>query len=280
MKTKLKNWFILFLAALFFTSCNQGSIVDNPPPFLEIVEGPLQGEILTLDLVRFVWRGSGTDNKFRFRLLILDKDNFPTPIFDWTAYSNAITEILFSSLDEGKYRFEVQATSTGITPDPLYREFYIDAVKGPTLLFYKNKTTINRNATTTIDVSMEDIQNLSAFNLVIGFDKSILSLQSVSGGQYIQQNRFQQIVVPDFTNKSILADVNSKGKIEINSALLMDVGSFPNKSVSGSGKIITLTFKGIGVGTTPLDFTYVDIRNSNGVKIPITTPKNGTVVVK
>ena len=72
-------------------------------------------------------------------ILALDADNFPTTYLNWTPYSQN-TEVTFNNLDEGKFRFQVQGRSSGIEPDPVKLDFYVDAVEGPSLLFYKTKT--------------------------------------------------------------------------------------------------------------------------------------------
>lgn len=283
MEKKMKYFvkhFSILLISLLAISCNTGGVVDNPPPFLEIIDGPQDSEILSKDKVVFAWRGNGSGYSFKYRMLSLDSDNFPTVYQDWTSYSTA-TEVTFSNLDEGKFRFEVQAKSGNIEPNPLKREFFIDAIKGPSLMFFKTKTNVSVGNLDSVGIWMEDVNGLAGFSVVIAFDKSKLNLVSASSGSYVIQKRFQQLTVPDFSDTAyVLKSVNQTGRIEITSAFLTDLGSFPNKSISGSGKILNLVFKGMAKGTTNLEITSIDLRDEKGVAISYNAPKSGIVDVQ
>ncbi|HPI37092.1 MAG TPA: hypothetical protein PK397_04025 [Ignavibacteriaceae bacterium] len=270
---------LLFIAVSTFNSCDSGGIVDKPPPFLEITSGPSSNEVLKVDKVSFAWKGSGSDYTFRYRLLALDADNFPTTYLNWTPYSQN-TEVTFNNLDEGKFRFQVQGRSSGIEPDPVKLDFYVDAVEGPSLLFYKTKTTIKLNGIDSIGLWMEDIKEFAGLSVVIAFDKSKLNLVGASGGQFVMAKKFNQVIVPDLYNAAVLQRVNQSGRIELSTAILMDLGSFPSTSISGSGKVLNLVFKGIAKGQASIDITSLDLRNSNGNPIPYNSPKNGIVVIE
>jgi hypothetical protein len=279
MKYLLKLFSILFIS-LFALTCNTGGVVDNPPPFLELIDGPQESEVLTKDKVVFVWRGNGSGYTFKYRLLSLDSDNFPSVYQDWTNYST-VTDITYSNLDEGKFRFEIQAKSGSLEPAPLKREFFIDAIKGPSLMFFKTKTNVTVGKLDSVGIWMEDINGLAGFSIVVAFDNSRLNLVSASSGSYVVQKRFQQLTVPNLNDTTyVLKSVNQTGKIEITSAFLTDLGSFPNKSISGSGKILNLVFKGIAKGTTNLEITSIDLRDEKGVVISYNAPKSGIIEVQ
>lgn len=284
-KILLKYSSIIFalLGMLFsmthFNACNTGNIVDNPPPFVQIIEGPLEGEVITQDFVNFVWNASGASFQFRYRLLALDDDNFPTTYQDWTNYGDEI-EVAYDNLDEGKFRFEVQGKSGSIEPDPVSRDFFVNAVTGPALLFFKTLTILNVNQSDSIALWMEDVDSLTAFHVVVSFDKSKVAFVSASGGSYVSQKRFSQLIVPDMSSQSIIAEANSKGRVDITSGLLTDLGSVPSTSISGSGKILNLVFKGIAAGSTNLTITNLELRSGDGSAITFNPPKNGKIVVK
>ena len=283
LEKKMKYYLIHFsilLISLFAVSCNTGGVVDNPPPFLEIIDGPKDSEVLSKDKVVFAWRGNGSGYTYKYRMLTLDSDNFPTVYQDWTSYSGTTT-VTFSDLDEGKFRFEIQAKSGNVEPAPLKREFFIDAIKGPSLMFFKTRTTLSVGKIDSVGIWMEDVTGLAGFSIVIAFDKSKLNLVSSSSGAYVIQKRFQQLTVPDLNDTAyVLKSVNQTGKIEITSAFLTDLGSFPNKSISGSGKILNLVFKGIAKGTTNLEITSIDLRDEKGVAISYNAPKSGIIDVQ
>jgi len=281
---KMMNYFVrhfsLLLLSVLALRCSTGGVVDSPPPFLELIEGPQESEVVSQDKVVFVWRGNGSGYSFKFRLLSLDSDNFPTVYQDWTSYSTG-TDVTFSNLDEGKFRFEIQGKSGNVEPPPLKREFTINAIKGPSLMFFKTKTDVSVGKLDSVGIWMEDVTGLAGFNIVIAFDKNKLNLVSSSSGAYVVQKRFQQLTVPDLNDTSyVLKNVNRTGKIEITSAFLTDLGSFPNKSISGSGKILNLVFKGIAKGVTNLEITSIDLRDEKGVAISYNAPKSGIVEVK
>lgn len=283
-KLKRISYFALFSTSLLLlismlSSCDAGGIVDKPPPFLEIISGPIQNEILNVDKVSFTWKGSGPDYTYRYRLSALDGDNFPTTYLNWSSYSN-ITEVTFSNLDEGKFRFEVQGRSSGVEPDPIKRDFIIDAVKGPSVLFYKTKTSIKLNGIDSIGLWMEDVNEFAGMSVVIAFDRSKMSLIGASAGQYVTSKKFNQVIVPDLYNSSVLQRVNQTGRIELSTAILMDLGSFPLTSISGSGKILNLVFKGISKGQSNIDITSLDLRDNTGKAISFNPPKNGIVVIE
>jgi len=281
IKILLPGIFLLGLSVLSISCNSGGGVIDNPPPFLEIIDGPQENEVVPQDKVVFAWRGNGSGYTYKYRLLSLDSDNFPTIYQDWTTYSSSTTDVTYSNLDEGKFRFEVQAKSGSVEPAPIKREFIIDAIKGPSLMFFKTKTTLSVGTADSIDVWMEDVTGLAGFSIVIAFDKTKLNLVSASSGAYVIQKRFQQITVPDLSDTTyVLKSVNTTGKIEIASAFLTDLGSYPNKSISGSGKILNLVFKGLAKGTTALEITSIDLRDENGNVINSNAPKSGVVEIK
>ena len=148
-------------------------------------------------------------------------------------------------------------------------------------MFFKTKTDITVGKVDSVGIWMEDVNGLAGFSVVIAFDKSKLNLVSASSGSYVIQKRFQQLTVPDFTDTAyVLKSVNQTGRIEITSAFLTDLGSFPNKSISGSGKILNLVFKGIAKGTTNLEITSIDLRDEKEVAISYNAPKSGIIEVK
>ncbi len=280
---KFTSLILVLFTAIFsltnFNACNTGNIVDNPPPFVQIIEGPLEGQIIVQDFVNFVWNASGASFQFRYRLLALDDDNFPTTYQDWTDYGDEI-EVAYDNLDEGKFRFEVQGKSGNIEPDPVSRDFYVNAVTGPSMLFFKTLTTLIVNQTDSIAVWMEDVDSLSAFHVVVSFDKSKVEFVSASAGSYVTQKRFSQLIVPDMGSQSVIAEANSKGRVDITSGILTDLGSVPSTTLSGSGKLLNLVFKGIAAGSSNLTITNLEMKSGNGGTISFNPPKNGKIVVK
>ncbi len=276
---KLHKNKILFIVALVFAAgCNTNNLVTNPPPFIQFLKAPAENSILSTEAISISWKGSTDNYQFRYRMLTLDKDNFPTEYLSWTQYSN-INEVVFQQLNDSKYKFEVQGKSSGIEARPITRTFTIDSFVGPAFTFFKTETNMKLNDTSFIGIWMEDIDSLSATTIVVSFDNSFLQLESVSNGTIASTSRLSQLIVPNFALPSILAKVNSTGKITISTAVLQGIGSLNTSSVSGSGLLINMLFRSIKKGDTVLKITSADVRNIDGAKITTNPPKDGFVII-
>lgn len=281
----LKNRQIKFIAltafvviAVMINSCKNSGLLDSPPAFIQFTTGPQDNEILLVDKVAFGWKGASVDYTFRYRVLSIDGENFPSTYLDWTVFSNT-TEVSLSHLDEGKFRIEVEGRSGSLT-ETIRREFSIDAVQGPALLFFKTQTTLRVGLQDSIGIWMEDVDSLSAYGVVIVFDKSKVELMGVRPGLYVTQQKFKQIILPDYTNPDILIDANTIGRIDINTAILTDLGSYPNKSISGSGRILNLVFRGKARGTSGIEITSLSLKTPSRASIQFKPPKDGVIEVK
>ncbi len=270
-----KNFFsiILLILGVAFSSCNSGNPADVPPAFIQFVSAPVENSVLSNNDVLFMWKGSDEDFVFRYRLVSIDNE-YDLDYIDWTSYKS-LTEIEFTDLDEGKYRFELEGKSMGFVGSPLTRVFFVDAVKGPSLSFNKISTTSKIGVTDSVNIWMEDINNLSACRLVISFNPKVINLVSVSNGKFVLDNNFNQIIVPDFSNLDVISEANRTGKIEINSAVLMTLLTYPINYLSGSGKILNLRFVGIAKGTSPLEFATIELYKADGTLITNGVPGTG-----
>ncbi len=281
---KLKYYSIKFLIfallLLGAESCNGPAVVDNPPPFLQITEGPAEDAVIAVNYATFGWSGSDNGFEYRYRMLALDEDNFPTVYRDWSEWGT-VTEITFSNLDESKYRFEVSGRLKDHTDQELTvsRVFTVDAFRGPALMFFKTETEMTVGQSDSISVWVEGVDSLVALHAVIAFDTTYLSLQGISKGSFVERSGFEQITVPDFSDAGILSQVNSTGKIDINSAVLATLYTLPRRSLTGSGSFITMKFKAKAVGSTRLSYTMVEFHTEDGRVFSGNPPKDGTVII-
>lgn len=273
-----KYWIMIIPILLIYNSCKNSGLLDSPPAFMQFVSGPIDNEVLLNDKVAFSWKGASADYTFRYRVLSIDSDNFPSTYLDWTVFSK-LTEVSLNNLDEGKFRIEVEGRSGSLT-EIIKREFTIDAVQGPSLLFFKTQTTLRVGLQDSIGIWMEDVDSLAAYSVVIVFDKSKLEFMGLRPGLYVTQQKFKQIIVPDYNNPDILAFANSTGRIDINTALLTDLGSYPNKSISGSGRILNLVFRGRARGTSGIEITSLSLKSPSRASIQFKPPKDGVIEVK
>ncbi len=276
--TILSEIILLLIFILFSQGCDSTQVVDNPPPFLEITEGPDEGAVLTHNYVTFGWEGSDNSIEFRYRLLALDEDNFPTIYYNWTPYTKT-KEVTFEDLDESRYRFEVMARSNGMEEGPATRTFQIDAFQGPSMSFFKSTTEMTVGSTDSISAWLEDVDSISAVHLVIAFDPDYLQLLDVSKGSFVERENYELITVPNFADSSVMQEINSTGKIDINTAVLATLYTLPRRSLTGSGNILTFRFKAIAPGTTKLSYTLIEFRTEGGREFSGNPPKDGTVII-
>lgn len=273
---------IISLFVIVFTfssiSCKNTGLLDAPPVFLEITNGPGNNQVVKDNSVIFSWKSASTSAMFKYRLLEIDNDNFATTYQDWTKYSSS-TSVTFTNLDEGKYRFEIQSISKSIESGILSRDFVIDAVAGPSMIFNRNLTKVSQGATFTVSLWLEEVDSLSAFSATIGFDKAKLNLVSITQGELVTSRRYTQLIAPDFSNAAKLASVNQIGKINLVSAILRDISSPQDPFISGSGRILNLRFKAVNKGTTTIEINSLNLRDFFGRTIEFNPPLKGTVVV-
>ncbi|MCF8240047.1 MAG: cohesin domain-containing protein [Melioribacteraceae bacterium] len=271
---------ILFTISIgLFSACQTSQSVENPPPFLKITDGPAENTVLSEDVVSFVWKGSDNSFFYKYRLLAIDEDNFPSTYIDWNDYSKE-NEVTFYNLDESKFRFEVMGISNGLEGGPERRNFEINAVTGPTLTFYKTETNISLGGKDSVNIWLEDLDSLKAIRVVVAFDPNYVNLVSISGGDLVKKQRFEQIIVPDYNDTTVVNSVNATGKLELNSAVLATLGSLPQKSLSGSGSVLNVSFRGMKIGTTNLEFVLIEMHKENGAIISGKTPKSGIINIK
>ena len=57
-KSLIGSIIVLLFAILIIESCESPSLVDNPPPFIEIIAGPHENQVLDKDEVYFKWKGN------------------------------------------------------------------------------------------------------------------------------------------------------------------------------------------------------------------------------
>ncbi|RMD49203.1 MAG: hypothetical protein D6830_05370 [Ignavibacteria bacterium] len=282
MKAQIKLLIIfslIFIGQYFFISCESPSLIDSPPPFIEIIEGPNENQVLNVDEVYFKWRGSSNDYLFQYTLLILDEDNVDTTYVDTTAW-DITNEVYFSNLDEGVYIFKVWGKS-GELLQSTSRKFEVNAITGKTLMFYKKETNIKLGDTASISIWTENIDSLTAMRVVVVFDKSRLELVSAQKSPFVERREFTQVLLPaelSSPGSAVLNTVNNTGKLELYSGFLTKNGN--QKGLSGSGSLVKLNFRGKRKGNALVEFTKIELVSANKNIITPDLPKNATVIIE
>lgn len=271
--------FVMLAGQYLIISCDSPSLVDVPPPFIEIIDGPKENQVLPVDEVYFKWRGSSDDYLFSYVLLILDEDNVDTTYVDTTQWDTK-NEVYFSNLDEGTYIFQVWGKS-GTLEQSTSRKFIVDAITGKTLMFYKKETHIGLNDTASISIWTENIDSLVSMRSVVVFDKSRLELISVQKSRFVERRDFTQVLLPaelSIPGSSVLQTVNNTGKLEVLSGFLSKNGN--RKGLSGSGSLVELKFRGKRKGNAAVEFTKIELVSENKSLIQPDLPKDATIIVE
>lgn len=142
-------------------------------------------------------------------------------------------------------------------------------VEAASLMFDPESSDIEEGETFSVDVNIDaETQQVAGTDIYISYDSSIVSLQSVTGGDYFP----------------LVSNIPTTGQLYI-SGVIANQGEYK----TGEGTVATLVFKGEAEGTTNLDFScdltqtetskiiQNDINSSNIIDCSTLTPH--TVVV-
>jgi hypothetical protein len=123
--------------------------------------------------------------------------------------------------------------------------------------------TIAAGATTTVAFHVADVDSLYGYQAEIAFDPAVLEVVDADAGTTGIQVALGTWLEPDFVflNK---AD-NSAGTITLALSQLA-----PSLAVSGSGDLVTITFRGLAMGVSSIRFTDLTLANIDSEVIAIT----------
>lgn len=280
MKRIVLNIILVITNILFFNSCDAPNLVDNPLPFLEFTSAPAPGSVISIDHLLIQWSGNNSNYEFTYKLLLMDDSGiYRTYIADSNLSSSQ--EVYLKNLDEGNYEIQVTGFSFGVQAT-ISRDFSVNVLTQPTLGFFKKYSAINIHDTTSIYVTINNIDSIAALKLDIVFSNDIIQLLNVEDGPYVIENRFTQITLPGdlkIVNSNSVMQANSKGKIEINTGFLSTLSSNFSNSLSGTGKILKLNFIGINNGQANIEFSSIELYDFLGNKISNTANEIGIIQV-
>jgi hypothetical protein len=162
------------------------------------------------------------------------------------------------------------------------RSFKVDGIKGPTLKFFKLKNDVLTGNEFNIEVWLEDVQGFKSGSFKVKFDNSALRFVTLQKGRFPQDNRLDQVVVPDFGVQKVIDEANNKGEVEIATGVMLSSSSIPTDPpyLNGSGDIVVLRFRTLKTGQYSLDFGDVNILDYNGNQITLQQTKKAIVNVK
>jgi hypothetical protein len=287
MKVKLS--ISLAFIFLIFSSCQKKEF-SNPfdptspnyePPSVKFISAPAENETISSSSVTFTWEGNSDINLFRYSLVGY-KGNDSIVYQYWTLWSKS-KSVTFDYLDDLTYVFRLQ-TRYEDRPEiaEIKRSFKVDGIKGPTLKFFKLKNDVLTGNEFNIEVWLEDVQGFKSGSFKVKFDNSALRFVTLQKGRFPQDNRLDQVVVPDFGVQKVIDEANNKGEVEITTGVMLSSSSLPTDPpyLNGSGDIVVLRFRTLKTGQYSLDFGDVNILDYTGNQITLQQTKKAIVNVK
>lgn len=114
-----------------------------------------------------------------------------------------------------------------------------------------------------LTLSVQDVENLYGYQTTIAFNPSLLEVVDADTSKTGIQVALGTFLQADFVQQNN-AD-NSTGRINCVVSQLAPAGP-----VSGSGDLLTITFKGKAVGTSAIQFADIKLAQANGMAIDVT----------
>ena len=216
--------YIISISSLLIFSCESiDPIRDNPlddegdnyvAPVVVLLSDVAEGDTLYSSSIEFMWEGNELVTEYRYQY-----DTFTWS--DWSGNTSAILEYL----DEGEHALSIQSRYlTGDTSEIANLNFIVDAVQGPSLMFYPRRQLVNMNETVTFLIMAEEVTNLMAAEIQLEYDPSLLEIISVEQGSIFMNGQ----------NSMFLYEINNtSGTIEINTTQLDGT----NPAVSGTSDL-------------------------------------------
>lgn len=248
-------------------------VYDNPrdpqgtgfvAPETTITAGPSNGSTITSSQATFEWTGNKPGMLFRVRL---DGGTWS----EWTS----VTSYTWGFLNERQYTFEVQSgydPGQGNDPSqfddtPASVTFTVDAVDGPSLLFFPRQTMAASGTQFNVLLVAEEVLNVMLVSTEIVFDPAHLAVISVTDGDFMTSTGGS---IASYTSWD-----NSTGRIYIN--LATATGSPPG--VSGTGNLVTIRFTAKNNSESNVTFVSANtlMRNPLNQTITIRSLVNGKV---
>ncbi len=135
-----------------------------------------------------------------------------------------------------------------------------------TLSFAPEVIPVNVGQEITVDVMATDLDSVFEAPLSIIYNPKLVKFVKAEEGNYMNVDK---------KPTSFMATANEKiGLIDV---MLTRVGGVPG--VAGSGRLFSLTFKGVAPGISPLVFKQNDLKDVNHATVPADL-KTGTLYVK
>ena len=260
---------ILFVSAIIWFACEPGEefLPANPldpenqnyiSPQVTFTSAPNEGATLSTSTIMFVWDGNEPGMSYRYA-------------FDgnWSSWENEKKSITIDDIDEGLHSIAAQSSySTGDTSNVISVNFNVNAVLGPSLLFYPRKHVAFFGETVTFQIMAEEVVSLSGAEFLVNYDPTMVQIESVTQGEFFQSG----------TQSIFHVDHNTtQGSFFI----LMAILDTETPSVDGTGVLAEVVVKLLNQGTNNLSFGSTNkFRDPDNTEITIREKIGGIVIAQ
>ncbi len=129
----------------------------------------------------------------------------------------------------------------------------------PVLMFKPSATEVEKNATVTLEVQIDNVTELFSAPMRLKYDNKVLKLVEVQKGAFLGGDG-QQITFSD-------------SKVDESGVAIVNMNRVPGAGgISGSGTLLTLKFQAVGAGVSPVRFEEVTLRDARLETIAVTPP--------
>ena len=249
----MKFLFIYISILLLIVSCEDTTPVRENPldeeggdyiiPIIDLSD-IAEGDTLFSETIQFNLSGNELVSEYRYKY-----DSYGW--VDW----NEQGSITLNYLDEGDHQLSVQSRYlNGDTSEIIRVSFVVDAVSGPSLMFFPRRHIAQQNETVTFQIMAEEVVDLMLTEIHLVYDPSMLEVITVTQGSFFQNGQ----------NSIFLNEINSEaGSLQINTALL----DGEVLSVDGTGDLVNLQVKLLQSGSTTISFNgsdaFIDPNNND-----------------
>ena len=260
---------IIFVSAFIWFACEPGEEFlpanpldpDNPnyiPPQVTFTSVPSEGSTVSTSTLTFEWEGNEAGMAYRYAFDSL-----------WSTWENEKKSITIDDIDEGLHSIAAQSSySTGDTSNVISVNFNVNAVLGPSLLFYPRKHVAFFGETVTFQILAEEVIDLSGAEFIVDYDPSMFQIESVTQGALFQSG----------TQSIFHVDHNTtQGSFSVLTAIL----DATTPSVDGTGVLAEVVVKLLNQGTNNLSFGSTNkLRDPDNIEIAIREAIGGIVIAQ
>ncbi|MCF8435401.1 MAG: hypothetical protein K9G57_01030 [Ignavibacteriales bacterium] len=271
---RISKLLTIILGIIVFSYCGD-NIVQSPLPFIDFTFGPVENDTLSTDKISFSWKANQDDVDFSYSLYFWDADKNVTNLIDWSEYE-PVNTITLNNMDDGQYLFSVRGRIDEFVSDPLRRNFFIDAIKGPAFVFYPSNSLVKSGASDTVSINADQVNNIKHLEMLFYYDSKVsIDTLTVSDQLFSISGNPLNFTIND-TTVVIREDAGN------------DLKMYPAKYISlensapffGSGNLIDIIFTANEKGLVRLGYLYILATNSSGEIINLNPSKPGFIYIQ